>query len=267
MFSHYYHRIFRKVVVGFGTLFNDIYVAKYDDANVEISRRRVPLGYGPHQKFLARLNQVNAPGRGSEDIKNQLEMTLPRMSFQITNITYDSTRKTPTTQKRVKLIDDTTLGYRYERVPYNLEITLYVMTKFFDDGLQILEQIFPYFAPDFSITIQNIPGMDDKTDVPIQFSGVTMEDNYEGDMEERRVLIFSLSFTAKTFVYGPVRNQGIILDSQVNFIDIDNTDFIFERITVTADAGVTAGGIGLTNGFTTSIRNFDDDGFTGFTGG
>lgn len=265
MFNHYYHRIFRKVVVGFGTLFNDIYIAKYDDNNEEINRRKVPIAYGPHQKFLARLNQVNSPNSGAEDIKNKLEMVLPRMSFQITNITYDPSRKTPSTNKRYRANDDTSLGYRFERSPYNVEITLSVMAKFLDDGLQIIEQILPYFSPDFTITVDQISGTDEKVDIPIQFTGITMEDNYEGNYEERRVIIFNLSFLVKTYLYGPVRTQGVILDSTVNFKDLDNTDFTFEQIQVQVDPGITSGSIGLTSGFTVTIRNFVDDGFTGAT--
>ncbi len=197
MFEYFYNEIFRKTIIGFGTLFNDITV-KQEDSTV-----KVPLAYGPTQKFLARLEE-------SPDLNKRTSLTLPRMSFEFTGLTYDSSRKVTTTQQFT--VKDKTTGKNtnkaYMPVPYSMQFELSVMCKLNDDALQIVEQILPYFQPQYNLTVNLLSSMNEKRDIPVIIENITMEDDYEGDFTTRRSLIYTFRFTAKTYLFGPVGSKA-----------------------------------------------------------
>tara|TARA_B100000686_G_scaffold342384_1_gene421416 strand:+ start:20 stop:1015 length:996 start_codon:yes stop_codon:yes gene_type:complete len=198
MFEYFYHEIFRKTIIGFGTLFNDISI-KHTDSDGNAQVQKVPLAYGPIQKFLARLEQ-------SPDLNKRTQITLPRMSFEFVGLTYDPTRKVTTTQQFT--VKDNTTGKNtnkaYMPVPYSMQFELGIMCKLNDDALQIVEQILPYFQPSYNLTIKLVESMKEKRDIPIVLENVTFQDDYEGDFNTRRVLYYTLRFTAKTYLFGPV---------------------------------------------------------------
>ena len=208
MFEYFYNEILRRTIISFGTLFNGITVKQ------EGSVIRVPLGYGPTQKFLARLNQT-------PDLNKATAITLPRMSFEFTGLTYDPSRKVTTTQQfTVKDPNDGTETKKsYMPVPYNMQFELAIMCKLNDDALQITEQILPYFQPAYNVTVNLVSSIKEKRDIPIVLENITMEDDYEGDFTQRRVLLYTLRFTAKTYLFGPVSDasKDIIKKSTVNY--------------------------------------------------
>ena len=210
MFEYFYNEILRRTIIGFGTLFNSISI-KQDGSPL-----RVPLAYGPTQKFLARLNQ-------SPDLNKATSLSLPRMSFEFTGLTYDPSRKVTTTQKIVVQNPDSDTPDEkkvYMPVPYNMQFELAVMCKLNDDALQIVEQILPYFQPSYNLTVNLVGSIKEKRDIPIVLENITMQDDYEGDFESRRVLLYTLRFTAKTYLFGPVTDasKDIITKSTVNYL-------------------------------------------------
>jgi len=209
MFEYFYNEILRKTIIGFGTLFNGLSV-KQDGSVV-----KVPLAYGPTQKFLARLEQ--AP-----NLSQATAISLPRMSFEFTGLTYDSSRKVTTTQTiAVKNPDDgTDIKKVFMPVPYNMQFELAIMCKLNDDALQIVEQILPYFQPQYNLTINLVSMINEKKDVPVVLENITMQDEYEGDFTSRRVLYYTLRFTAKTYLFGPVTaaSKDIIKTASVRYL-------------------------------------------------
>ena len=197
MFEYFYNEILRKTIISFGTLFNGLTVKQ------ESSTVKVPLAYGPTQKFLARLEQ--AP-----NLSQATQISLPRMSFEFTGLTYDPSRKVTTTQTiTVKDADDgTEIKKVYTPVPYNMQFELSIMVKLNDDGLQIIEQILPYFQPQYNLTDNLLSSINEKRDVPVILENITMSDDYEGDYTTRRVLLYTLNFTAKTYLFGPVSSAS-----------------------------------------------------------
>jgi hypothetical protein len=203
MFEYFYHEIIRKTVVSFGTLFNAISVKHKDDAGNIKSSIRVPLSYGPTQKFLARLEQV-------PNLNKPVQMNLPRMSFELIGMSYDTTRKLTTTQTFLaRDVNNNQIKRAYLPVPYNLNFELSIMTKLNDDMLQIIEQILPYFQPNYNLTVDLAQEIGEKRDIPIVLDNISMTDNYEGDYTERRALIYTLKFTAKTYLFGPVSSNSV----------------------------------------------------------
>ena len=179
--QYYYHEILRKTIISFGTIFNDIHIRHRDGAGQESSDMRVPLAYGPMQKFLARLEQ-------QADLNRATQITLPRMSFETTNIAYDATRKGGITQT-FKASDGSKLRKVFMPVPYNIGFELNILVKLNDDALQIVEQILPYFQPSFNVTIDLVNVIGEKRDVPIVLDNISFQDDYEGDFATRRALI------------------------------------------------------------------------------
>ena len=229
--NYYYHQITRKTIIAFGTLFNEIYIKhKINDDDI-ISDMRVPLGYGPTQKFLAKVEQ-------QEKLNKAVAITLPRMSFEMTSIQYDATRKAGVTQT-FKASDGTNLKKVFMPVPYNIGFELNILTKLNDDALQIVEQILPYFQPSFNLTVDLIDSIGEKRDIPIVLDSVSFQDDYEGDFSTRRSLIYTLQFTAKTYLFGPIADstEGLIRKVQVDmYADSDQTTAKREmRYTVTPD--------------------------------
>lgn len=208
--TYYYHEIIRKTIIGFGTLFNQIYIRHKDANDGTFSEMRVPLAYGPMQKFLAKIQQ-------QAELNKPVALTLPRMSFEMVSIQYDPSRKTGVTQT-FKASDGTNLKKVYMPVPYNIGFELNIMTKLNDDALQIVEQILPYFQPSFNITIDLIESIGEKRDIPVVLNSTSFQDDYEGDFSTRRSLIYTLTFTAKTQLFGPVAEStdGLIRKVQVD---------------------------------------------------
>jgi hypothetical protein len=206
---HFYHEIIKKNVKAFGTIFNNIQIEKTNPETGEVIRQeKVPLAYGPKSKFLARLQQDPSTER-------KVSITMPRISFEMTDITYDAARKTSPIQKYLKEEDGETVRVQYMPVPYNLRFELGILARNQDDALQILEQILPYFQPSFNVTVNLIPEMDEKKDLPIILNGISYEDDYEDDMLRRRSVTYTLDFTLKTYMYGPVTNSNIIRKATV----------------------------------------------------
>ena len=199
MFEYFYHEILRKIVISFGSLFNEIIIKHKNNANDVVSTIKVPLAYGPTQKFLARLEQ-------SPELNRPVQMSLPRMSFEFIGLSYDSTRKATTTQTFItsSSTDKKQEKRAYLPVPYNMQFELNIMTKLNDDMLQIIEQILPYFQPSYNMTLKLIEEINEKRDVPVVLDSITMTDDYEGDFSTRRALIYTLRFTVKTYLFGPV---------------------------------------------------------------
>ena len=175
--TYYYHEIIRKTVVSFGTLFNNIYVKHKDGNDAQLSEIKVPLAYGPAQKFLARIEQ-------QAELNKAVTMTLPRMSFEMNNISYDPTRKVSVTQTFKTTDDNNRIKKVFMPVPYNLGFELNIMTKLNDDALQIVEQILPYFQPAFNITVELVDSIGEKRDIPIVLDNISFQDDYEGDSQQ-----------------------------------------------------------------------------------
>ena len=210
--TYFYNKNIRNVVILFGTVFNDIIVRRVNSSNVTQEEFRVPIAYGPAEKFLVRLREATDISKG------KVGLTLPRMSFEFTAINYDATRKLVTTKqfKKVHASDSTKLTSIYTPTPYDFEFSLSIMVKNSDDGTQILEQILPYFSPAYQVTMNEMSSMGIKRDIPIIFTGLSTEDTYEGDFLTRRALIHTLTFTVKAFLYGPTSDVGVIKEVDIN---------------------------------------------------
>jgi len=220
MFDHFYHQIFRKTVISFGTLFNNIQIKRDSGDGIAGEIIEVPLAYGPTQKFLARIEQ-------QADLNKPVQMSLPRMSFEFTGISYDTGRKLAGTQHFTTTLksDKTNIKKVYFPVPYNMDFELSIMTLLNDDALQIVEQILPYFQPNYTLTIDLVDTIGEKRDVPITLESINFEDNYEGDYTTRRVLLYTLKFTAKTYLFGPVKDstRDIIKSVSIGLAGGDNS--------------------------------------------
>ena len=209
--TYYYHEIIRKTIIGFGTLFNDIHIRHTGEGGTNHSEIKVPLAYGPSQKFLARIQQ-------QADLNKAVQITMPRMSFEMTNISYDATRKSSLVQTFKTCSDGSKAKKVFMPVPYNIGFELNILSKLNDDSLQILEQILPYFQPHFNLTIDLVDSIGEKRDIPIILESIGFQDDYEGNFDTRRALIHTLQFTAKTYLFGPVADSsdGLIRKVQVD---------------------------------------------------
>ena len=210
------------MTIAFGQLFNNIQIKRKDSSGSTIQSIRVPLAYAPKEKFLTRLDQ-------QPDLDNrEFAITLPRMSFEIASIEYDASRKLNRLQKFKKVktsAEGKVLDFNYMPVPYNISYTLNVFTATAEGGLQIIEQILPYFQPDYTVTINAIPNLDIKRDVPIILNSVNYEDSYSGDYTTRRAVIYTLTFTAKTYLFGPAQTQKVVKTVQSDlYSDTDTVD-------------------------------------------
>ena len=283
MFGHqFYHQTLRKYIIIFGTLFNDIIIDRKDKANENtIQRIKVPLAYAPQEKMLARLEQDPTASR-------KVAIALPRMSFELLGMAYAADRKMNTTLRQVKVATDKSkLANMYTPVPYDLQMQLNVYTSFAEDATYILENVLPFFTPEWSVTVDLVPEIGLKYDVPIILNSCTQQDTYEGDFETRRALIWTLDFTMKGLIFGPVRKSGIIkgVNNRIflanttytgNTQGIGSTDKTFTINTASTNTSINAVSIftqpGLTaNGTATSnasesvaVANIDADDAYGF---
>ena len=218
--QYFYHEILRKTVIGFGTLFNGIEIRHDNDSGGEVSRMKVPLAYGPMQKFLAKIEQ-------QPTIQGRPAITLPRMSFEMTNLNYDPSRKASITQT-FKSGNTDNVKKVFMPVPYNVGFMLSIATKLNDDMLQIMEQILPYFQPGLNITLNLISSINEKRDIPIILESINMSDDYEGSFDNRRAMITTMQFSAKVYLFGAVA------DSPDGLIKKVNVDYFTDTNRVTA---------------------------------
>jgi len=232
MFEYFYHEILRRTVISFGSLFNDISIKHTNNNGVVTNVIKVPLAYGPTQKFLARLEQ-------SPDLNKPVQMTLPRMSFEFTGLTYDPQRKSSTTQTfTAKSADNGSETKKtYLPVPYNMQFELSIMSKLNDDALQIIEQIIPYFQPAYTMSVELVDVINEKRDVPVVLENITMQDDYEGNFTTRRVLLYTLRFSVKTYLFGPVSSatKDIIKKTTISYITGDRTNTPTREVVYSAE--------------------------------
>lgn len=266
------HDVLRKYVILFGTLFNDIYINRDNSSGEYVQNFRVPLSYGPKEKFLARLD-------GDPTLGNKIAITLPRISFEMLALEYDPTRKLNTlnrlTKQRADAGTDDEVTYQYQPVPYDIIFQMSCMTKNAEDGTRIIEQILPYFTPDFTVSLNLVDEVDEPRDVPLILTGVTVEDSYEGTFDQRRAIIWTLNFTMKGWLYGPSKNSKLIKNALTTFRLTDTpatstTSNTANTIVVSTRPGLTANGTATSNSSLSvgieDIKSTDDYGFiTEFT--
>jgi hypothetical protein len=251
--TYFYHEILRKTVISFGTLFNEVHIQKEDKSGKTISDIKVPLAYGPRSKFLAKIEQ-------QQELAKATAITLPRMSFEMTSLSYDPTRKTSVT-KTFKAVDDKDRVKKvFLPVPYNVGFELNIMTKLNDDALQIVEQILPFFQPSFNITVDLINSIGEKRDIPIVLENISFTDEYEGDFSSRRVLTYTLNFVAKTYLFGPIAEStdGLIRKVQVDYYSDTNRQTAKREMRYTAEPDPITAEPGDDFGFNETSTYFDD---------
>ena len=214
----FYHQTIRKYVALFGTLFNDINIEKKDSGGNVLSRQKVPIAYGPKQKFLTRINQ-------DASLDRQVAIQLPRLGFEMTGMAYDPVRKLNTmgslTHKET-INGNRNVKKMFNPSPYIFDFSLYAFVENAEDGTQILEQILPFFTPEFNVTVNIITDMGISIDIPIVIQSATSEDSYEGEFSARRTIIWTISFMMKGFIYPDIKSgQSIIKTIEVAFKEVD----------------------------------------------
>lgn len=218
--NYFYHGTTKRYIALFGSIFDKITINRRGTNGEDIQSLVVPINYGPYQKWLIKITQ-------DKDLNYKPAMVLPRIAFEVTNISYDGTRKIGSLKKHI--VTDTG-SIVYAGAPYNLDFTLYVMTKYASDAVQIVEQIIPFFKPEKTYSVQLIDGMD-YVDIPIVMTSVTSDDSYEADFETRRAIIWTFTFTMRGWYYGPVQTP-----KRIKFMDVrthlDGSSYIGSRITV-----------------------------------
>jgi len=248
MLEKFYHSTIRKAVISFGNLFNNMYIDRRNENDEVIQTIKVPLSYAPRQKFLARLEAVP-----DTDVKKDVQVILPRMGFEMLSIGYDPNRRVSYIQQNRKISGNSnTADTQYAPSPYNVDVALYVYAKNQDDGLQIIEQILPYFNPDFNLSITAIPELNVQNDLPIILENISYDDQYEGDFYTRRMIMWTLMFTLKLNFYGPITKQGLINFAKVNFFNDEELKERMQRYSVEPGAGQTSGNV------TSFIEKFED---------
>lgn len=222
----FYHETTRRYVAVFGTLFNDITITRKNNSGTEVQRMKVPISYAPMQKFLARLEgdpSLNAPA-----------ITLPRMTFEITGMTYDGERKLNSAIRNTRSVTSaaSTKITQFSPTPYDIEFQLNIMTKYNEDGTKILEQILPFFKPDFNMSVKLIDDLNMYLDIAVVLNSVTTEDTYEGSFEERRALIWTLSFTLKGYYFGPTTTRKVIKFARTDLYPSLTANNLIEYVSV-----------------------------------
>jgi hypothetical protein len=228
--SYAYHRTIRKVVIAFGNLFNEIKLSRYDDNGVEQENFLVPIVYGGKEKYVSRLD-------GDPELDKKVQITLPIMSFEMTNMTYDPSRKLNTNMKTTAHSGQSgsTLAV-YNPVPFDFEFSLFAYVRNIEDGAQLMEKILPYFTPDYTVSVNLVPEMGIIKQLPIILKGVTNEVDYEGDYNSKvRNVIWTLTFTVKGYLYGAIREPKIVRTAITNILD-DNK-LKYNTVTATMSAG------------------------------
>ena len=250
--TYYYHEILSKTIIGFGTLFNNIFIKHENKDNTTLDETKVGLAYGPQQKFFAKI-------REQANLTKAIAITLPRMSFEMTSVSYDPTRKSGITQT-FKAGEGSNIKKVFMPVPYNIGFELSIFSKLNDDALQIVEQILPYFQPSFNLTVDLVSSIGEKRDVPVILDNVAFQDDYEGDFSTRRALIYTLNFTAKTYLFGPIAEttSGLIKKVQTDLYSDTNTKKASREMRYTAVPDPIDAGPADDFGFTDSWNDFSD---------
>lgn len=239
------HDTIRKYVVLFGTLFDSLYINRKNSSGAVVQTLKVPLSYGPKDKLIAA-----ADSDANLDIP--IALSEPRMAFEWTGMQYAAERKLNTLNKihKVSATDDNATKYQYGPVPYDFLFNLYIMVKNEQDGTNIVEQILPFFTPDWTATINLVPDLNGKYDIPIIFNDISKEDQYEGSFTQRRSIMYTLGFVMKGYLFGPIRSAGVIKEVDVD-IRIARTDVngyviantaLGSSATITVTPGLTANG-------------------------
>ena len=230
--AHFYNRTIRKIVVAFGSMFNDILLTRYSkDGSTAYEITKVPLSYGAKEKYLVRL-------QSDPNLTKSIQTTVPRMSFDLVGMSYDTTRKQQSTLQNFGTSSGS-FRSQYAPVPYNFDFNLSIYVRNTEDGTQILEQILPFFTPDFTVTIDFISQMDQKYDMPVILNSVSPEVDYEGDFMNTRLIIWNLTFTAKAYIWPPVSaNNSSKLITQANTnIYTDSTNLDAQKVFVNMATG------------------------------
>lgn len=262
--THFYNEAIKKTVVGFGTLFNNLEVQRKDPQTGDMLEvQKVPIGYGPKDKFVRRIEENIDPTPGAP----YEYMRIPRIYFEMIGINYDGGRKVSPVQKYRSIIADNgnEVRVQYVPVPYNINFELGVLAKSQDDGLQIVEQILPYFQPNFNVTINFIPEMDEKKDVAIVLNSVDLDDTWDDDFKSRRQITWTFQFTAKSYIYGPF-NQADIIRKAIIYETVGDLDQNKRnaRFTYTPKALEDKNDDGVINASDDALLTSDDDfGFNG----
>lgn len=230
--SPFYHKVFRKAIVAFGALFSDIKIERADKTGTVTQTIAVPIAQAPKEKWIVRIDS-------DPNLDQHTYVTLPRMSFEVTGISYDSARKI----NRLNRIScpgssDGNVKYSWAPVPYNIDISLYILTKTQEDAFQIVEQILPFFTPEFTVGVRSVEDLNIVHDIPIVLNSVSQQDDYDGDFQTRRFITYTLTFTLKLNLYGPVNSGALITKAIVDIGDIENIIIDPDQetvITVTGD--------------------------------
>lgn len=230
MFGYFYNKSIRSVVVAFGSLFNNIVISRRNTDDTIDEYVRVPLSYGGREKFIERIQSASSISDGTK-----VEITLPRLGFEISDISYDPTRKRVTLSKKYNRnpSSQNANSYMFSEVPYDISFSLSAYTRNMDDLLQIIEQITPYFTPEFSVSL-NFNDINQKTDVPILLNSVSINEDYEGSFDTRRLLTADMNFTAKAYVFGRTKTAKTILDTKTVIFNYGDVDIIFGATGATA---------------------------------
>lgn len=217
--SSFYYSTIRRYVSYFGTLFNDIEISRISANGDILQTLKVPVSYGPKQKFIARIE-------AEPELKRPLGNLLPRIAFEMTSLMYDGTRKLTTTTKHYHVNDVTGERYQYVPVPYNIFFNLSIMVKNAEDGAKIIEQILPYFTPDWTDTLTLVPEMGDlgKFDIPVVLQNISVSDMYNGSFEDRRVIVWDIDFMMKCWFFGPTRSAKLIKKANTNIYNVPDGD-------------------------------------------
>lgn len=256
----FYHKTLRKYVTLFGTLFNDVYINRANNSNTTVDTLKIPITYGPKSKTFQRLD--------SDPLLNRpFETSVPRMAFEMTGMAYDPARKLVSANKGYITVNPLNNGikYAYNPVPYNIDFSLYIQVKNAEDGTRILEQILPYFTPEWTTTVNLIPDIGARLDIPVIINNVSSEDSYEGDASEQRRIIWTLNFTMKGYIFGPVKkpseiDSALIKQAQVNFFPHPTSNTSGEYVKIYP--GMLANGSPTSNASLTidkSLIDSDDD--------
>lgn len=236
---YYYNSLIRRYVIAFGSMFDDLTVARFESNGTVAQTIAVPLAYAPKEKWLVRMKQ-------DPSLLKSVQITLPTASFEITGMTYDGTRHlSPLIKETVISPTDVNKGkFVWRGMPWNISFALYLYVRNADDGTQLLEQILPFFGPEWSNTMNLIPSIGTKVDIPVVFNTMTVEDVYEGDFQTRRAIIWTLNFTMKAALYGPVHTKGVIKEARTKLRDYDSGAL---NVTITVTPGLTANGTATTD--------------------
>jgi hypothetical protein len=257
--AHFYNRTIRKVVVAFGTMFNDIHLYRYDKQGTEHQRLRVPLSYGAKEKYITRLSS-------DPTLTKSIATIVPRMSFNLDSMNYDMTRKQLSTIQNFAFSGSPAkVRSQYVPVPYDFQFSLSIYVRNTEDGTQILEQILPFFTPDFTVTVDFIGAMDQKYDMPVILNSVNSTVDYEGDMMTTRLIMWDLEFTAKGYIWPPVQppdgsgNTVPIIETAITNIYANNSldaNSLISTITVQPDPPTA--NVDDEFGFSETITNYPD---------